>query len=348
LDNRIHCLFYFIAPHRIKHIDKEFIKHLNGLAPMVIVVAKADTMTWQERRVHLVNVRKMILELTAVCSHPIAFDFQEEGDGFLDDEIAGGMQKPTEAPVHADPLDLASSMVLEGDFHPSDAEAVTASQLLPPEGDGTASALHSSPSVTAFQSPVYLHAQARTHAPLPKVRNVFAVVCDTSDSGKREYPWGALDIYDEEHSDFRRLQRVILDSDNITEFIKQTQDMSLRLLLKDDAAAVTTRAATVQRADMAKTAGKKTIGAEGERANGVPPGLSLTLPAQCAARNGATRTERTQGGGRGGMRAQTGKWPEWATTVESVHMMSMLAILIIMVMCYALSFVSTKITPMEK
>jgi hypothetical protein len=332
LDNRIHCLYYFIAPHRIKDIDKEFIKSLNGLAPMVIVVAKADTMTWQERRVHLVDVRRMILELTALCSHPIAFDFQEEGNGFLDDEMASEVAQnaAAETPVHADPLDLAASMLFEGDFFSaSSAEAVTASQLLPAVGATTTaaaataavSALCSGPSASAFQSPVYQHAQARTHAPLPKVRNVFAVVCDTSDSGKREYPWGALNIYDEEHSDFRRLQRVVLDSDNITEFIKQTQDMSLRLLhLK--AVAVSESAPEVKKA---KTAGKKANSTVGEKAMGVPGVLTLTLPSQCAAAptTSTTITARSEPETRSAgsaVRAQVIKWPQWGAAAETLQL----------------------------
>ena len=67
------------------------------------------------------------------------------------------------------------------------------------------------------------------HVPLPRIRNVFAVVCDTSESGKRKYPRGSLNIYDEEHSDFRRLQRVVLEGEKITSLIEQTQIMSLRI-----------------------------------------------------------------------------------------------------------------------
>jgi septin family protein len=176
-----------------------------------------------------------------------------------------------------------------------------------------------------------LHAQARTHAPLPKVRNVFAVVCDTSDSGKREYPWGALDIYDEEHSDFRRLQRVILDSDNITEFIKQTQDMSLRLLrLESAATSESFPAAKMTSPEKTKAAGKKTPSAVGERSTETPRALSLTLPSQCAAplttgtapTTAAARSEReTRSAGRA-VRAQAIKWPQWSTAPESLHLMT--------------------------
>ena len=61
-------MFYFIAPHRVKDIDKEFIKQLTGLAPIVLVIAKADTMTLQERKDHLIAVCELIKELVYFAS----------------------------------------------------------------------------------------------------------------------------------------------------------------------------------------------------------------------------------------------------------------------------------------
>ena len=191
-------MFYFVAPHRIKDIDKEIIRTLNGLAPMVLVVAKADTMTLQERRKHLENVFAMMKELKEICEHPIVFDFEEDGENFIDDQM--------ELPVPS------SAKAIVGGGHKD--EVVPARVIVPTQGAATAGAEAE-------------HAQL--HVPLPRIRNVFAVVCDTSESGKREYPWGSLNIYDEEHSDFRRLQRVVLEGGKITELIEQTQMMSLRI-----------------------------------------------------------------------------------------------------------------------
>ena len=51
-DDRIHCIFYFIAPHRFKAIDAEFIKELAPLASIIPVVAKADIMTVKVCTIH--------------------------------------------------------------------------------------------------------------------------------------------------------------------------------------------------------------------------------------------------------------------------------------------------------
>ena len=49
-DERIHCLFYFITPHRMKAIDIEFINQLSSLVPIIPIVSKADMMTMNERK----------------------------------------------------------------------------------------------------------------------------------------------------------------------------------------------------------------------------------------------------------------------------------------------------------
>ena len=54
-DGRIHCCFYFIAPHRIKPIDVEFMTRLQKQVPIVPILAKADTMTVDERKRHLMR-----------------------------------------------------------------------------------------------------------------------------------------------------------------------------------------------------------------------------------------------------------------------------------------------------
>jgi hypothetical protein len=59
------------------------------------------------------------------------------------------------------------------------------------------------------------------------VRNIFAIVCDPS--SVREYPWGRLEIDNEMHSDFRRLQRLVFDSQKIIPMRKLTQCMSVAL-----------------------------------------------------------------------------------------------------------------------
>ena len=253
-------MFYFIAPHRIKDIDKEFIKQLTGLAPLVMVVAKADTMTWQERKDHLIAVLKLVDELQAACKMPIAFDFHEEDVGFMDHYLPEKSPRtPSNVAAQADLsfsyndfLDLSSSFVEESESRPlsplnlpdcsyqnSSATPHFSFRGQAYQPDNGEQAMHvplavevaktaeSPQSAATFSTKPQL--PSSVHVPLPKIRNAFAVVCDTSESGKREYPWGSLDIYDEEHSDFRRLQRLVFESDHIVRLRELTQEMSMAL-----------------------------------------------------------------------------------------------------------------------
>lgn len=50
-DTRVHCCVYFLPPtgHRLRPIDVEFMKHLGSIVSIVPVIAKADTLTLEER-----------------------------------------------------------------------------------------------------------------------------------------------------------------------------------------------------------------------------------------------------------------------------------------------------------
>jgi septin family protein len=41
-DGRIHCVFYFIAPHRMKLLDRDFITQLAPLVPIIPIIAKGE------------------------------------------------------------------------------------------------------------------------------------------------------------------------------------------------------------------------------------------------------------------------------------------------------------------
>jgi hypothetical protein len=79
-DSRMHLLFYFIAPHRVKEIDKEFMKQLSGLANIVPIISKSDTMTLMERADHLLLLQSTLQQLQHECGNvvPTIFDFEEE------------------------------------------------------------------------------------------------------------------------------------------------------------------------------------------------------------------------------------------------------------------------------
>jgi len=74
-DNRIHCVLYFFAAHRIKEIDSEFILQLAPLVPIVPIVAKADTMTIPERNHYMRIVREEISKITTLLGSPCIYDF---------------------------------------------------------------------------------------------------------------------------------------------------------------------------------------------------------------------------------------------------------------------------------
>ncbi|XP_072320291.1 neuronal-specific septin-3-like, partial [Eucyclogobius newberryi] len=50
-DTRVHCCVYFLPPtgHRLRAIDVELLKHLGSIVSIVPVIAKADTLTLEER-----------------------------------------------------------------------------------------------------------------------------------------------------------------------------------------------------------------------------------------------------------------------------------------------------------
>ena len=48
IDNRVHACLYFMAPHRLKDVDIEFMKRLCPVVNLIPVIAKADTMTTAE------------------------------------------------------------------------------------------------------------------------------------------------------------------------------------------------------------------------------------------------------------------------------------------------------------
>ena len=78
-DDRIHCVFYFIAPHRMKDIDVEFISQLAPLVPIIPVIPKSDIMTVKERNYYLDIVQSKINSITKQLNNePCVYDF--EGD----------------------------------------------------------------------------------------------------------------------------------------------------------------------------------------------------------------------------------------------------------------------------
>lgn len=61
-DNRVHCCLYFIAPtgHRLKPLDILVMKHLDKCVNVIPVIAKADTLTLEEREAFKKRIREDI------------------------------------------------------------------------------------------------------------------------------------------------------------------------------------------------------------------------------------------------------------------------------------------------
>jgi Septin len=74
-DRRIHCLFYFFAAHSVRDIDLSFLAQLSGTVPIIPVVAKADTMTNDERNQYLSDLHQTIQDLSLSLNTPVTYDF---------------------------------------------------------------------------------------------------------------------------------------------------------------------------------------------------------------------------------------------------------------------------------
>lgn len=258
-DNRVHCLFYFIAPHRVKDIDAEFLKQLSGLAPIVPVIAKADIMTVVERAVHLLNVQDCINRIRKDLGTDKSINFLFESEKDFQDSIAlrnlqllsleGNIS--SNVPETVDVIGEAiTEESLEGQLE-SEAEKEAATSE---SNDSTNSTnlkdghdydmLDSqyNHSIAIAVDPSYNidgdneTTEARVQQPvepkpdislLPRLPNIYAVICDYS-KGLREYPWGDLHIDCERHSDFRRLQRLVLEENNISKLRSECQLLSMK------------------------------------------------------------------------------------------------------------------------
>ncbi|XP_042253409.1 neuronal-specific septin-3 [Thunnus maccoyii] len=81
-DTRVHCCLYFISPtgHSLRQLDVEFMKRLSHSVNIIPVIAKADTMTIEERQEFKQRVRKE-LEMGGIEFYP-----QKEFDDDMEDK----------------------------------------------------------------------------------------------------------------------------------------------------------------------------------------------------------------------------------------------------------------------
>ncbi|KAM7394147.1 hypothetical protein PAMP_020966 [Pampus punctatissimus] len=81
-DTRVHCCLYFISPtgHSLRQLDVEFMKRLSHSVNIIPIIAKADTMTIEERQEFKQRVRKE-LEMSGIEFYP-----QKEFDDDMEDK----------------------------------------------------------------------------------------------------------------------------------------------------------------------------------------------------------------------------------------------------------------------
>lgn len=71
-DPRVDICIYFLSPHRVKPIDTKFMSELSLLAPVVPVLAKADSMTTDE----LQHFRSAVQQALTQVDNPACYSTQ--------------------------------------------------------------------------------------------------------------------------------------------------------------------------------------------------------------------------------------------------------------------------------
>lgn len=87
-DSRVHCCIYFLPAtgHRLRPIDIEFMKRLGNIVSIIPVIAKADTLTIEERLDFKERIRQ---DLTAngICVYPLKEYDADPEERILNDRI---------------------------------------------------------------------------------------------------------------------------------------------------------------------------------------------------------------------------------------------------------------------
>jgi len=80
-DTRVHACLYFLAPHRFKDVDLEFMRRLHTRVNLIPVIAKADTMTTNELREYKTLILNTLKENSiTVYPHGPAAEVRQEED----------------------------------------------------------------------------------------------------------------------------------------------------------------------------------------------------------------------------------------------------------------------------
>jgi len=179
-DKLVHVCLYFIAAHRLKGVDLEFLKRLQPYVNLVPVIAKADTMTLAERDAF----RRLVLA-------------ELKTNGIKIFQMAEMPSAPAKAP--SGPLTPARD--------PSEADATSdtprSNGAMPPLAKA---ATYGGGLAVPTQQPVKA---ISTTQPPP-----FAVCA--SEDGTRVYPWGTCYVEEPTHSDLSVLRSMLFANSMLT------------------------------------------------------------------------------------------------------------------------------------
>jgi hypothetical protein len=228
VDDRIHCLFYFIRPHYFKEIDYQFFDELSDIVPIIPIVSKADAMTSEERSTFLQQISAQLAEMSAVKSYNVVYDFKEDMTSYLNEprSAASTGTNPAaessikEEPSNSDETSSTFSMQSAG----LSQSFYKVGEFLAREQTYESEENTSDGSFGQHPSPIIEHvveSESMTSTSCPgtpprsscgsfyRIENTFAVI--SSRDRMRSYPWGTIEIDEINISDFRRLQILIFE-----------------------------------------------------------------------------------------------------------------------------------------
>ncbi|RYG70311.1 hypothetical protein EON64_00500 [archaeon] len=263
-DKRIHLVISVSAPAAPHMLMVECWRKLHRLASIVPVIMKADTLTPEELVKLRDNYRGVIRDLSSGADQGIMFSFEDvpqpvdngvgtETSGIMETEQTDDTQSETTDQHFHDgcinvltssltPFSESSEMVQSavmvssqvspapespqvGDY-PISMEEIAYPSGLVMESTISADSFDMHPN-TVGSTATYLNTMESTS---PATADIFAVVCTLQQSHKRVYAWAAVDSFDENVSDFRKLLRLIFESGKLALLRSRCQEMSMRLL----------------------------------------------------------------------------------------------------------------------
>ena len=264
-DKRIHCVFYFIQPNNFSRLDETFIEELSEVAVIVPVIAKADTMTTEEKgkfESHVFAVIKDLEQRKGLNNEDrrkLIYEFKINENAMKDDDPLE-LKPPTSAlesnPINEDKAvgerEKGRDQFLEMDdrdgikckisSYSSEEEELEYSQfsynpafykaVSKSDDDDNDNLTLNEPLTKQNESQKIDISTEETGV----VKNIFAVICNSPSSNLRTFPWGEINIYDRSSSDLVLLQELLLESGAILDMISKTNKITSRVISADSRA----------------------------------------------------------------------------------------------------------------